>query len=214
MDPVDLYSSRVATYTKFVNVVRYPQGIRAYFLRSSWLRSGLHVLDAGCGTGFATLALREALLERRMVPGSFHAFDLTPAMIDRFRATLHKRAITDVELTQADVLESEKLPAKWTNYDLIISASMFEYLPPHRLSEGFQRLRSRLKEGGRFVLFITRRNWLTRPLIGQWWQANLYSEKELKEALYNAGFTSLTVSRFPIQYRWLSLWGYVIEATT
>lgn len=212
MDPVSLYSSRVDTYARFVNFVRYPQGIRAYFLRSPYLRPGLRVLDAGCGSGTATLALRDALLRQGMVPGSFHAFDLTPAMLNRFHATLQKRAIHDIELAQADVLDLEGLPAEWTNYDLIVSASMFEYLPPQRLSEGFRELRLRLKRGGSFVLFITRKNWLTRPLIGRWWQANLYDKQELEEALRKAGFTSLTFSRFPLQYRFLSLWGYIIEA--
>lgn len=211
MDPVRLYSSRDDTYARFVNFVRYPQGIRAYFLHSPYLRSGLRVLDAGCGYGIVTLAFRDALLQRGIVPGSFHAFDLTPVMLDRFRATLQQRAIQGVELAQADVLDLDGLPAEWTGYDLVVSASMFEYLPPQRLSEGLLRLRLRLKPGGSFVLFITRRNWLTRPLIGRWWQANLYDKQELEEAIRRAGFTSLTFSLFPIQYRVLSLWGYIIE---
>lgn len=212
MDPVRLYTSRVNTYVRFVNLVCYPQGIRAYFRRSPHLRSGLRVLDAGCGSGIATLALRDALLSKGMVPGSLRAFDLTPAMLDRFHSKLQKRAIHNVDIAQADVLDSQGLPAEWGNYDLIVSASMFEYLPTERLSEGFRALRLRLKPDGKFVLFITRRNWLTRPLIGRWWRANLYSKQELEEALQKAGFTSVTFSQFPMQYRFLSLWGYIIEA--
>jgi cyclopropane fatty-acyl-phospholipid synthase-like methyltransferase len=147
-----------------------------------------------------------------MVPGSFHAFDLTPAMLDRFRATLQKRDIQGVELAQADVLDLDDLPAEWTNYDLIVSASMFEYLPPQRLVDALRGLRSRLKKGGNFVLFISRRNWLTRPLIGRWWHANLYEQQELEETIRRAGFTSLNFSQFPDQYRVLSLWGHIIEA--
>ncbi|MBC7183762.1 MAG: class I SAM-dependent methyltransferase [Marinobacter sp.] len=96
MDPVRLYTSRVNTYVRFVNLVCYPQGIRAYFRRSPHLRSGLRVLDAGCGSGIATLALRDALLSKGIVPGSLQAFDLTPAMLDRFRSKLQKRAIHNV----------------------------------------------------------------------------------------------------------------------
>lgn len=212
MDSVRLYSRRADSYIRFVKFFRYPQGIRAYFLRAPFLRSGLRVLDAGCGSGVATLALRDALRRRAMAGDSFQAFDLTPAMLERFRTTLQKRAIHDVELAQANVLELDGLPVEWVSYDLIVSASMFEYLPPHRLSEGFQGLRSRLKEDGRFVLFITRRNWFTRLLIGKWWQANLYDKQELEKELRKAGFTSVTFSRFPFRYRFLALWGYIIEA--
>lgn len=167
MDSVSLYTKRVKTYARFVNLVCYPQGIRAYFRRSPNLRSGLHVLDAGCGSGIATLALRDAFVRQKLAPGLFQAFDLTSAMLDRFRATLQQRAIHDIELAQADVLNLDGLPAEWTNYDLIVSVSMFEYVPSERLSDGFRALRLRLKPDGKFVLFITRRNWLTRLLIGR-----------------------------------------------
>jgi ubiquinone/menaquinone biosynthesis C-methylase UbiE len=74
MDPVRLYSRRADTYTWFVSFFRYPQGIRAYFLRAPFLQPGLRVLDAGCGSGIATLALREALLKRGVAHGALQGF--------------------------------------------------------------------------------------------------------------------------------------------
>lgn len=211
-DPVQLYSQRSGSYVRFVRCVRYPEGIRAYFLGSPLLASGLRVLDAGCGTGIVTLALRDALLRRGLTPGPLHAFDLTPAMLERFRGTLRRRGIQGVELAQADVLELDRLPTAWGDYDLVVSASMLEYLPRSRLGAGLGGLRSLLREGGRFVLFITRRNWLTRPLIGRWWRSNLYGRSELDEAFREAGFPSIAFRRFPLRFRYLSLWGYIVEA--
>jgi len=141
-----------------------------------------------------------------------HAFDLTPAMLERFREALERRGIQDVEVAQADVLEIDRLPASWTRYDLVVSASMLEYLPSTRLPTALGGLRSLLKQGGTLVLFITRRNWLTRPLIGRWWQSNLYAESELDRAFREAGFTSVAFRRFPLRFRFLGLWGHVIEA--
>ena len=211
--PADLFSDRADSYVRFVRSVRYPEGLRAYFLRSPLLRSGLRVLDAGCGSGILTLALREALLARGLGSASFRAFDLTPAMLERFRGTLRKRGIDGVELAQADVLELGRLPDAWRGFDLIVSASMLEYVPRPSLAAALRSLRSLLREGGSFVLFITRRNWLTRPLIGRWWRSNLYTKRELEQAFREAGFPSARFGRFPPSARYLAVWGHIVEAS-
>ena len=212
LDPAQLYTDRSESYVRFVRLFLYPEGIRAFFLDSPNLDSGIRVLDAGCGTGIVTLGLRDALLRRGLVAESFHGFDLTPAMLEHFRSTLRSQNIREIELVQADVLDLGCLQNSWCDYDLIVSASMLEYLPRPLLSDALSALRSRLREDGRFVLFITRRNWLTRPLIGQWWQSNLYSRYELEVAFRDAGFTSSTFRKFPILFRHLSLWGFIVEA--
>jgi SAM-dependent methyltransferase len=211
-EPSRLFTERHGTYARFIRFVRYPEAIRAFFLRTPLLRSGLRVLDAGCGTGIVTLAVRDALLRRGLTPGPLNAFDLTPAMLERFRHTLRVRGIERVETAQADVLELDTLPDSWAQYDLIVSASMLEYVPRHRLADALRGLRDRLREDGNFVLFITRRNWLTRPLIGRWWQANLYSAEELRDAFRRAGFSRCTFRSFPLVARYLALWGHVIDA--
>ena len=211
-DPVRLFSERSESYVRFVRFVRYPQAIRAFFLASPLLHSELRVLDAGCGTGIVTLALREALVRRGLAPGPMQAFDLTPAMLERFRRTLRQRALEGIELAEADVLEPDALPPSWHDYDLIVSASMLEYLPRSQLPAALRGLRLLLRRGGRFVLFISRRNWLTRPFIGRWWQSNLYQADELRRAFHEAGFESVAFRRFPAPFRHFALWGHIIEA--
>lgn len=212
-DPRRLFTEKHETYTRFIRWVRYPEGLRAYFLHSPLLRPGLRVLDAGCGTGVVTLGLRDALVRRGLAVGTLHAFDLTPAMIARFRTTLARRGIADVEIAQADVLDLSALPPGWVDYDLLISASMLEYVPRARFVEALRGLRSRLREDGRFVLFMTRRNWLTRPMIGRWWQSNLYGADELRDSFVEAGFSAFAFREFPLAARHLAVWGYVMEAT-
>jgi cyclopropane fatty-acyl-phospholipid synthase-like methyltransferase len=207
------FTERHATYARFIRAMRYPQGLRAFFRSSALLAANLRVLDAGCGTGVVALALRDALATRGFAAATLHAFDLTPAMLDHFRSTLQTRGVADVELAEANVLHLDALPASWTAYDLIVSASMLEYVPRDRFVDAIRGLRERLREGGTFVLFMTRRNPLTRMLIGRWWQSNLYTAPELADAFRRAGFSRVTFRSFPAAARYLSVWGHIVEAS-
>jgi SAM-dependent methyltransferase len=208
-----LFTERRAAYTRFIGAVRYPQGLRAYFLASALLdRPNLRVLEAGCGTGALTLAVHDAAARRGVPLAALDAFDLTPAMLDRLRAALQRRGIAIVRLAEADVLQREGLPESWRGYDLVVSASMLEYVPRARFAEALANLRARLRDGGTFVLFVTRRNPLTRILIGRWWHSNLYTRAELTMAFQRAGFGRVRFPGFPLAARHLSVWGHVVEA--
>ena len=207
-----LFTERPDGYARFIRAVRYPQGLRAFWFASPLLRPGLRVLEAGCGTGALTFGVWDAARQRGIALGGFDAFDLTPAMLDRLRAVLRRRAVTGIRLAEANVLDLEALPADWREYDLVVSASMLEYVPRERFADALRGLRGRLKDGGRFVLFVTRRNPLTRVLVGRWWQANLYNAAELARAFGAAGFSRLRFPGFPLAARYLSAWGHVVEA--
>jgi cyclopropane fatty-acyl-phospholipid synthase-like methyltransferase len=207
-----LFTERTDSYVRFIRSIGYPLALRAYFAQCPFLRPGLRILDAGCGTGVVSLGIRRALLARGFGLVGIDAFDLTPAMLDRFRQTIEMHGIHDVHLAEANVLALDGLPASWTGYDLIVSASMLEYVPRTNLTAALAGLRTRLNATGTMVLFITRRNWLMRPLIGRWWRANLYTRSELLDAFRQAGFAEIAFGRFPLLYRPFDLWGHIVEA--
>jgi SAM-dependent methyltransferase len=211
-DARGFFTDRHATYARFIRAVGYPRGLRAFWLASPLLRPGLRILDAGCGTGALTLAVWQASARRGAAPEVLDAFDLTPAMLDHLRRTLRRRGIDGVRLAEADVLDPHALPAGWRDYDLVVTASMLEYVPRERFAEALRNLRLRLREGGHLVLFVTRRNPLTRLLIGRWWASNLYTRAELADALERAGFSAITFRRFPAAASYLRPWGHVVEA--
>jgi cyclopropane fatty-acyl-phospholipid synthase-like methyltransferase len=207
-----LFTERTDVYARFIRAMRYPEGLRAFWRASPLLRPGLRLLEAGCGTGALTFGVWDAAARRGIDLGGFDAFDLTPAMLDRLRVSLQRRNVTSIRLAEANVLHLDALPADWRDYNLIVSASMLEYVPRERFAGALRGLRERLRDGGRFVLFITRRNPLTRVIIGRWWQSNLYTASELEQAFRAAGFSRVRFPGFPLTARSLSVWGHVVEA--
>jgi len=109
-------------------------------------------------------------------------------MLARFQKTLEARGLTRVQLRRADVLSLEDLPSTWANYDLILSASMLEYLPKRDLPRALRGLRARQTPGGRILVLITRKTPETRVLIAWWWRAERYTKHELLRAFKEAGY--------------------------
>ena len=176
------------------------------------LRPGLRVLDAGCGFGMVTFPLLKVLQEKNLDYEAIDAFDLTPAMLARFQDELKARGITRVQLQQADVLNLAALPSSWTNYDVIISASMLEYLPKQELPRALAALHARLAPDGRILIMITRKTAETKVFIEWWWHAERYTKNELARAFAEAGFQNTILRRFPSRYFWLNRANYVVEA--
>src|SRR5690606_38196975 len=135
------------------------------------LESGVRVLDAGCGSGMATFALIDVLRAKKLEYKRIDAFDVTPAMLTRFRAEIDARNSSAIRLAQADVLELEALPASWAGYVLILSVSMLEYLAKPDLPNALARLRGRLAPGGRILAMVTRRSVETKVFIEWAWRA-------------------------------------------
>jgi cyclopropane fatty-acyl-phospholipid synthase-like methyltransferase len=208
----ELYTKGIDRYSSFIAAFESPQGIQALLQRSHQLRPGLRVLDAGCGFGVVTFAFLDALAGKNLGYKSIDAFDLTPAMLYRFQKALEVRGITRVQLLQADVLALETLPSSWTNYDLVLSASMLEYLPKQDLPRALQGLRSRMAPGGRILVLITRKTPETKILIEWWWHAERYTKNELLRAFKEAGFQHPALLRFPLHYTWLNRATYAVEA--
>ncbi len=116
-----------------------------------------------------------------------------------------------MHLREANVLELERLPPSWTNYDLIVSVAMLEYVPRAELVTALTALRTRLARDGRLLLVITRKNCVTKRMIERWWKATRYTREELREAFIAAGFGAVTFRRFPYSYFWQNLWGLILE---
>ncbi len=209
-----LYENRIGLYGAFIGFFRSRRGLQAVLEGSGLLRPGMRVLDAGCGFGTATFALLDAMRVQGMAGAKVDAFDLTPAMLARFREELGTRGDAYVALREADMLDDAALPATWSGYNLVISASMLEYLPRDRLVHALAALRTRMAPQGKLLVMVTRKSLEARVLIEWGWHAERYSAKELNDAFALAGFAPLRLLRFPLRYGWLNRANHVVVAQT
>jgi SAM-dependent methyltransferase len=206
-----LYTEKLNTYLRFISFFRSREALQALLEGVVLPRPNVRVLDAGAGFGTATFALLDALGHQNIEPETIDAFDLTPAMLARFQAELDSRGITKVRLKQANVLGlDQQLPSSWNDYDLIVSASMLEYIAREDLSKVLSVLADRLAPHGTLLVIITRKNWITKILIERWWQAARYSRRELRDTFAAAGFRGLVFGRFPFRYFWQNFSNHVI----
>ncbi len=192
-DPVrKLYTDRGALYQRlFVDLLGWGRQLETFFRKAPYLRPRLKVLDAGCGTGISTQVLYQLAQEKGYAGIQFHAFDLTQKMLEIFQQWIAAQRAAPIELTRADVLKTESLPVHWKDYDLIVSSTMLEYLPSNQVTNALTNLKQLLKPDGLLLIFMTRRNRLTRWLASKWWKTHTYTEHHLQTFLQQAGFDDI-----------------------
>ena len=108
----------------------------AFFLPN--LKSGMNLLDCGCGQGNITMGLAEAVS-----PGNVTGIDVGEPSIERARAAANDNGVTNVEFHVGSVYE---LPFPDGSFDAVFTHAMLEHLtePMKALSE----MNRVLKSGG------------------------------------------------------------------
>jgi ubiquinone/menaquinone biosynthesis C-methylase UbiE len=115
---------------------------QAMVVDSLTIERGMHILDLGCGTGWATLEIASRLQGTGRVIG----LDLSPKMIEQAEGKLGASGCGNVEfvLGSAGSLEYDGL------FDHVVSTNAFHHFVDRE--EVFSRVRRSLKPGGSFVL--------------------------------------------------------------
>lgn len=107
------------------------------------LSEGEHVVDVGCGAGI------DSLIAARMVgpSGRVIGIDMTPAMLDKARASATAIGATNVEFRQG---LAEELPVSDAWADVVISNGVLNLFPDK--SAGLQEMARVLQPGGRLQI--------------------------------------------------------------
>jgi len=198
-DPEQIYNEKASLYQKvFIGFLNWENELDKFFRKTNYLQPSLKILDAGCGTGAVTKTLYNISKEKGYTGIKFYGFDLTENMLKIFEQWITFTKVNNVEIAKANVLDLNSLPTGWSNFDLIISSAMLEYLPREKVKDALCNLKNILKAKGTLIVFITKRNLLTKWFAGKWWKANLYKKAEIEQAFVEAGFESVEFRKFTL----------------
>lgn len=106
-------------------------------------RSGEHVVDVGCGAGIDSIIAARAVAPGGQVIG----VDMTPAMLERARASAREAEVTNLRL-ESGFAEALPVPDEWA--DVVISNGVMN-LFPDKLA-GVREMARVLKPGGRLQI--------------------------------------------------------------
>ncbi len=200
----------VSNYDDFADAysVQNESGLfNAYYARPAMLRlagdvSGRRILDAGCGSGPLSAALRD---KGAMVTG----FDVSAAMVDLARQRLGE----DADLHVADL--SAPLPFADARFDDVVASLVLHYLEDW--SGPLAELRRVLKPGGRLLLSVNHpAGYLVTYPQADYFAVTNYSEdytfdgrtvwltfwhrplRAMADAFAAAGFRIVTISEPPL----------------
>ncbi len=151
------------------------------------LKAHDHLLDVGCGTGWAVL---EAA---RLPVGLACGIDLSPGMVARAREKAH--GLSNVEFRVAD---AEAIPYPAESFDAVISTNSFHhYSDPLKALAEIHRV---LRHEGQLIIFDSNRAgclwvwiWDRMLRIFERGHVQYYTDRELFSLISKAGYTKVKV---------------------
>lgn len=147
------------------------------------------VLDAGCGTGLATLAFYEAGYR----PKETFALDISFKSLEVAKEQFEEdkiRAVRDVRPVQGNLLA---LPFEDGKFDFVLTCGALEYVP---LEKGLEELARVLKKDGVLVLIPVRQS-LVGSMLEILYNFKIHSITEVKK-VSSKYFQIVSNHKFPI----------------
>lgn len=124
-----------------------------YPFRADAIREGDAVLDIGAGSGTDTLIAGKMVGDR----GHVWALDITPAMLDKLRATIAESGVRNVDVIEGD---AEDIPMPDGSVDVVTSNGVLNLVPDKR--RAFDEIFRVLRPDGRLQIADIA---ITRPVV-------------------------------------------------
>ena len=196
------FDRQASRYDRSLTVRRYQSQTQALVLDRLSIRPGMHVLDLGCGTGTASLALASRLNGT----GKFIGVDVSPKMLEQARRKLSQSGLTNVEF----VLGSAHKLGYEATFDVVFSTSAYHHFADK--TDIFRRVWQSLKRGGCFWVqdfcsdFLLMRGLDLLGRLGERAHVGTTTSHQLKALYQSTGFGDVEVTPFKLNF----LWGIMI----
>jgi ubiquinone/menaquinone biosynthesis C-methylase UbiE len=184
---VEIFNRHAAFYKeRFMDVSRYHDALDAFIARIS---PTAEVLELACGPGNITRYMLDRLPNVKMT-----ASDLAPAMLEIAKTTCPEATLL--------LMDARNLKSLQSSYDALIAAFIFPYFSKEETATFLKDARALVKSGGSLLISTMEAEekhsgWQTNSKGEQCYQ-QFYNEAELKQWLKEAGFETISVSRFAI----------------
>jgi ubiquinone/menaquinone biosynthesis C-methylase UbiE len=182
-----LYSRLADSYDVTLTLAGYKMAVD-YFIKHIPFDTAraIRILDAGCGTGFYSLALLKRYPNSEIV-----AFDLNREMIEKLKEKINKKGIGKrIDVFRADMETPLQLEPE--QFDLIVTAGVLEYV---HIEKAVRNLRTYLKSGGYWINSPIKTN-LFGKLVGKMYKLQPYSRKKNIEVFRRNGFNLMNIAEF------------------
>jgi ubiquinone/menaquinone biosynthesis C-methylase UbiE len=142
------------------------------------------VLDAGCGSGFHSLLLAEALPEGKVV-----AVDISQEMLDQLGRNAAKRSLS--ERLEAQLADGQRLPLEDNSVDRALSAAVWHHLDdPQAACDELVRV---VKPGGRVVVSDLAVHASRKTLKGLSGHDQAFGPDDMRRIMEQAGLQNVQV---------------------
>ncbi|MBX7173980.1 MAG: class I SAM-dependent methyltransferase [Pyrinomonadaceae bacterium] len=190
-DKTQTFYDRIADVHNLAMKVNGYRDSAAKYFRSLKLdvRPDSLVLDAGCGTGLATLAFYSAgyrPLETFALDLSFKSLEVAKEQFERDKIS----AVKNVQTLQGNLLS---MPFEDGKFDIVLTCGALEYVP---LDQGINELARVLKKDGILVLIPVRQS-LVGSMLEVLYNFKIHSIEEVKKAAAHH-FKMVGNHKFPI----------------
>ena len=192
------FDRQASRYDRSLMVRRYQSRTQALVLDHLSIGLGMHVLDLGCGTGTASLAVASRLNGTGKVVG----VDVSLKMLQEAQQKLSQSGLTNVEfvLGSAHELEYE------ATFDVVFSTNAYHHFADK--TDIFRRVWRSLKSGGCFWVqdfcsdFLLMRGLDLLGKLGERAHVGTTTSRQLESLYWNTGFMDVEVSPFKLTWFW------------